>query len=1312
MGGGSDNNDNAKAFPLSLSPSVLRFVPKTACTRHILLSMNAGFSSEEHFAVAFKLQTNAPKRYNVRPRHGIVGMGDSKSVAVQLRVGAESESEIGSSSDKFLVRCAWVTRAQAASLGSGDNDGSHPLWQLLHSKSAVKRVIKCEMVDSFETSDGRPIGRPKSANAIKLETLLKEQENPEKVSGLLVKNFSRKPEDKLQQNDIQQLVKVKQSVTATVWKKIQQYAKRLYRESKKPNTPEKDDSRSASPASRLLSKPPPPPPGSPDEPAAPVAKTAPHVAKSLLATGKAELENGKFKFAVGALKRTIDETLEGSKGSDPDFQVLALRQEAFAKLGEAYEGVRDYRRSACAFISCLATQRFELDVKRAATCEKIARVHGLMEMHAKAVAWHEKQLDFSGITNAQMQSEVAALIDSYFRMGRLNEPMVTSARKVVTSIVDAAMQGDENPVVAPEEMLVACKTLSSSQGEFVWESAPKGADKRFMRRWPSSRGAVTAPQPARSQNLRTQSERPGSTVRKVRKGAHFLAPTAAWKASVTKKAVSKPRIPSPPRSIPATQQVASNANFLKPTSATVAYVQATANRDPPPPPAEPKPRSREPSPAKRAVAIHRREAVAVRKFKERCEAARARQDQISGRSRRRFKPHPRFQRRTTSVENLEEDHANRSPQHATKIASDYGASNAVLDAFEDPTPHERAEYLHEAASAALKASLALSRSTNSQRSDRAISTLTRCLRKLASESDALAFDLSTRSLACESGESDALDFAKSTLQSLLAEYDMHCERADQIAVRNAGEIGEEDSSAASNSLIESLKHAHRSWADDAHTHLQSKIANLEHELDSAKEAKESTEAMLEGAKFEIRRAHRSSASKALASQKRAALGGVRQRIRAASKSLSSLRDSVYSGFLEMADDVAHASSALAAHMVRKGPSKRLAPQEEISSSFPQQGSGATFSSSLIISPKWVYACRGGEVTMEQLLSYSSEERVKMIAAHEASLQGATGPFSFTNVFGPDDISQPELISASISEISHQALHGKAAYIFVGGGANSGAVPIFNGSNIKVGLGTVDADGVMLRVVKELIDNSEGPGAEFVVSALSFDAKEMQDLLRPASSDSNISNGIDVDSAGRAFVKDAVSVRIHTAEDFRRVKAVICSRGYRRTAVTLISIDVCTPRTRLHSPTSAKNSNPFLLGKLTFAILPEIEGSRAFDESRVPSLVPETMILEAATPASSESVHPCLMRLLEDISLRHSRNSFFSVVDALAVDESVVADTMSFGCNLLQCIRSSFEFKDLTSNQPSEWRIHHQTKKQIAMGSPSNPEVSPRSPPWK
>ena len=356
-------------------------------------------------------------------------------------------------------------------------------------------------------------------------------------------------------------------------------------------------------------KPPPPPQAAPTPLATP--QTVPTTIAAnrgeknhpslLLEKGKVELANGNFKLALAALRKTIDETLEGSSGKSPDFGILAMRSEAFEKIGEAYEAVRDYRRAASAYLSCLAAQRFDSVVKRANTCSKIARVHGLLEMHAKAVAWYEKQLDFSHVTSTNMNEEIARAIDNHFRMGHLDEPKVTKARIIGEYLAKCAREGDESPIYSAEKAFMPTVKVLAADGnlDMEWESAPKGTDRSYLRRWPSRNGAATAP-PARRKHARnlqskTLNER-HTSVRKVRKGAHFLAPTASSAASTTKKVAPKPRIPSPPPSIPTTRRVNSSAHFLKPTNATIAYAAATAQRDPPPP-AEPHPRAGSTSPA-------------------------------------------------------------------------------------------------------------------------------------------------------------------------------------------------------------------------------------------------------------------------------------------------------------------------------------------------------------------------------------------------------------------------------------------------------------------------------------------------------------------------------------------------------------------------------------------------------------------------------------------------------------------------------------------------------------------------------------------
>ena len=1237
---------SAPKLPLSITPNVLRFIPGTACTRHIVLSCDeheVGSSvGTPHYAVAFKLQTNAPKRYNVRPVHGIVRRGDSKGVAIQMR------AEKGKPSDKFLVRCVWVGVALAETL-ENDSDGSNPLWKLVHDEGAAKKVIKCELVDSFETDpgpehleankDAGSRGTPKSVNAIKLEALLAKAGRGADVLALLVKNFSKAPKDKLGQSDIDKLVAVKAAVDVPTWKKIQQYAKRLYKETKPvverlAATTDKPESKSgeATPLSGNIIE-------QPSDDCISKAASLPQERgtqspSELLSTGTSHLANGNFKLALVDLKAAVDSTFEGTSGDSPDFGMLAVRQTAFAKIGEAYEAVRDFRRAISAQLSCLAAQRFDNVMKRGETCENIARLHGQLEMHAKAVAWYEKHLDFSQASGGNMNEEIANTIDNHFRLGHLDEPRISKARIVVEYALKCAMDGDECPVYSTEnEAMQITKVTSRFDVDMKWEAAPKGTDRSYLRRWPSMNGAATAPQQrnkSRRNLLSGNNSQRYTTLRKVRKGAHFLAPTVSSVASTTKKSVPKPRVPAVPASILPTRRVNSNANFLRPTTATLAYANANVHRVPPPPPAKPKPCSPK---LKSAHDIQAREAEAVEKFKNRCQAARNKQDRLRGIDRRMFVASKTFKRRTTSVEHLETsvapNWATMSPlplptgkggicmvlpnqqeftvpvslqdfaqisvarikeavfeilsPHCAKLdlgsialrisgvelvdswkGADFGLSRDTRieldlgtsiqevrvkkvskDTSASPSPLQRAEHVHDAAAAALDASMTLSKSSGYPCRG-SIARLVRCLKKLKNASSDLALDLSTQVYACES---EALCFARDAVESALVDFEAHCAYADGASFRLR-----EDPNNTHSPVIDSgaLQLEQRAWADGVNDTLEEKISELKDELQRTIADRNSVLAKLEGAKMEIKQSLRKAGENTAALR---SLGGkklkeVQQGVGAASRALGSLRDSVSAGFSALAEDIAHASGVLAAR-TRK-------PTVMLCDSLPSnpRKRRSAFSSSIIIAPKWTAACGQGinSVAMEQVMSYASSNRVHITGPHEAKLEGVDAPFAFSSVFGPDDVSQPHLLTAMISEMSRDALRGKAGYVIIGGGATAKKRAIFEGSNVKVGVGNVDRDGVSIRVVRDLLERGEG--AEFVVTLLSSFSKmidlQSKILLRPEE--------LETDSAGRAFVKHAVSVRVHSA----KISAGYCSRigaGKDENLVKIVTIDkvlhVCT-----------------------------------------------------------------------------------------------------------------------------------------------------------
>ena len=361
------------------------------------------------------------------------------------------------------------------------------------------------------------------------------------------------------------------------------------------------------------------------------------------------------------------------------------------------------------------------------------------------------------------------------------------------------------------------------------------------------------------------------------------------------------------------------------------------------------------------------------------------------------------------------------------------------------TPLERAEHARDAAAAALDASVSLSQEGGMHRSRRSIARLVRCLKKVKADTSELALDLS---LHMGSSEAEALDLAKATIESLLEEFDVHCNGADRLSLR----LGQDAGGATGAIDSGTIEQQQRVWADDVNGMLAKRIESLEKELRVATNDRDSALAELEGAKREIKRSlQKSGASAAIMKS----VGGERIRrvqdgVRAASDSLGSLRDAVFTNFSDLMDDIAHASSALAAR-VHKPKNQEKVVGKGVSRASPIKSSAA-FYSALVIAPKWTTACSGDNgVTMDQLLSYASQDSVQIVGPHEATIEGVAAPLSFGGVFGPDDVSQPQLLCAVISEM-RDALRGKAGYVFIGGNSAAKARHI-RGSDVKVGQAT-------------------------------------------------------------------------------------------------------------------------------------------------------------------------------------------------------------------------------------------------------------------
>ena len=102
-----------------------------------------------------------------------------------------------------------------------------------------------------------------------------------------------------------------------------------------------------------------------------------------------------------------------------------------------------------------------------------------------------------------MNEEIARAIDNHFRMGHLDEPKVTKARIIVEYLAKCAMEGDESPMYSAEKAFMPTVKVLAADGnlDMEWESAPKGTDRSYLRRWPSRNGAATAP-PARRKHAR------------------------------------------------------------------------------------------------------------------------------------------------------------------------------------------------------------------------------------------------------------------------------------------------------------------------------------------------------------------------------------------------------------------------------------------------------------------------------------------------------------------------------------------------------------------------------------------------------------------------------------------------------------------------------------------------------------------------------------------------------------------------------------------------------------------------------------------
>jgi len=491
--------------------------------RFLVISI-AGAAVVGNGFVAFKLQTNAAKRFNVHPAQGYLPCGNPREGKVKITIQLRS-GQGWSPSDKFLVRAVPV---------QGNEVPVQDVWKKLGRDYKMQKiVVRCdylvedskelvEMKEESLRSNMAPSGLAPPTSPITFGSSAHGKRTskgqiPQHIADLLVKNLSRKPEDKLTVAQLEELQKLKESVGVQEWNRLQEDA----RQRRDAGALQNRES-----IAKLI-----PPPSS----------STLSLATDLLTQGVELLDSRRLREAVSKFKECLGLALPSSVN----------RAQALVGLGSAYEETGKLDVALACYMEALKIyNRLNDRTCKESVCNAIAHVHSDMRDHAMAAAWFDEELHVidDDPVNGSRKSTIMIARDHQMKIGGVSPTIFSQAKSRVATLSRSIPDVDISRL--PDVDTLAARNSVSETVETLWE--PSVSPKQYLAQSPEHR---PSPAPISS------SETP-----------HYLAETTASKAS--RFVPTRNRKPDSPPPAPSSQpQIAVQRSSERGKQATAQHVK-------------------------------------------------------------------------------------------------------------------------------------------------------------------------------------------------------------------------------------------------------------------------------------------------------------------------------------------------------------------------------------------------------------------------------------------------------------------------------------------------------------------------------------------------------------------------------------------------------------------------------------------------------------------------------------------------------------------------------------------------------------------
>ncbi|GBG25841.1 Vesicle-associated membrane protein-associated protein B [Hondaea fermentalgiana] len=444
--------------------------------------------------VAFKLQTNASKRFSVQPAQGYLRAGEAVRVTILLKPGlgwsdadkflvraAKTETDtipvsqvwdrVKGRVQKIVLRCEFVSAEAASAAQVTSKEDTSPLEVLVPNVGGERRSAS----RSMDQSNGAPTEQARqespSARASRPDPVSSQKEPTPKLAGLgdhlgslVVKNLSMAPEDKLSRAQLEELLRLRDRVGPQAWTVLQDEA--LAQISHMRGSPksafDSEDAAARTSRSRAAGDQEPWASSRAEAQRPTQLSTSPHKQSAPRKSKSSSSNSSAMQEEVAAVLSRAVEHLDARRaheaiaafrrGRELAAPHSVQRAQVEVGLGSAYEAAGFLDNAIGCYVD--AARLYDALHERACigqVCGAIAHVYADMRDHAKAAAWFDEQLSLCG-TDPEQGSQRATVMmarDHQMKIGHVPPTRLAQAKALVQDILQG---GASAPVTQHEDI--------------------------------------------------------------------------------------------------------------------------------------------------------------------------------------------------------------------------------------------------------------------------------------------------------------------------------------------------------------------------------------------------------------------------------------------------------------------------------------------------------------------------------------------------------------------------------------------------------------------------------------------------------------------------------------------------------------------------------------------------------------------------------------------------------------------------------------------------------------------------------------------